>query len=45
MMKMGIIEEATAENGIIYPFPDPKDRIIISKKLHRREIFYRQKSK
>ena len=41
MVKMGIIEEAPVENGIIYPFPDPKNRWIISKKPQGMEIYYR----
>ena len=44
MMKMGIIEEAPMENGIIYTHPTPKYPRIIDRKPQGREIFYRRKN-
>jgi len=44
MVKMGIIEKARAENGIIYPYPGPKDKRVICKMPRGREVFYRRKN-
>jgi DNA-binding transcriptional ArsR family regulator len=46
MMKMGIIEEAPVEDGIIYAYPIKPDEInrVMKKPIRGREIFYRRKN-
>jgi len=44
MVKMGIIEEVPARNGLIIPFPNQKEDFVIHRKPVKSEKFYRRKN-